>query len=165
MANSHIHIVEFVNMEYSQIKLNKDYFKEKMFRNKLVNVDFKYKKSDNFIFENLNLKFSQNSHSLIVGPNGSGKSTLLGLLGNVLIPEKGNLISYSDNFAYIGATPFIFSKTLRENLLYGNKLDVSDSEILDMLEMFEVKEKSSYNLNRSIDNNSLSSGQMQKVDL
>lgn len=165
VANSHIHIVEFVNMEYSQIKLNKDYFKRKDCSEiKLVNVDFKYKKSDNFIFENLNLKFSQNSHSLIVGPNGSGKSTLLGLIGNVLIPEKGNLISYSDNFAYIGATPFIFSKTLRENLLYGNKLDVSDSEILYMLEMFEMfKEKSSYNLNRSIDNSSLSSGQMQKV--
>ena len=151
-------------MEHSQTKLNNDYFKrEDCSEIKLVNVDFKYKKSDNYIFENLNLTFLKNSHSLIVGPNGSGKSTLLGLIGNVLIPEKGNLISYSDNFGYIGATPFIFSKTLRENLLYGNKLDISDSEILDMLEMFEMfKEKSSYNLNRSIDNSSLSSGQMQK---
>ncbi len=165
VANSQIHISEFVNLEYSNSKLNTNYFKiEKNSEIKLQNIDFKYKKSDNYIFEDLNLNLLKNSHTLIVGPNGSGKSTLLGLIGNVLIPEKGNLTSFSDNFSYIGATPFIFTKTLRENIMYGNKLEISDDEILNMLEMFDIfKEKSSYDLNRNVDNNSLSSGQMQKV--
>lgn len=165
VANSHIHISEFVNMEYSESKINREYFKrEEISEVKLLNVDFKYKKSDNYIFENLNLTFAKNSHTLIVGPNGSGKSTLLGLIGNVLIPDKGHLVSFSDNFSYIGATPFIFQKSLRENILYGNKLNVTDSEIMNMLKMFDIfKEKSSYDLSRNIDNNSLSSGQMQKV--
>lgn len=165
VANSHIHIAEFVKMEKANVNLNREYLKiDKNSNLRLENVNFKYQKGDTFIFENLNLEFTKNTHTLIIGPNGSGKSTLLGLIGNVLVPQNGKLISFSDSFSYIGATPFIFSKTLRENLLYGNKLEISDSEILNLLEMFEIfKEKSGYNLDRNIDNNSLSSGQMQKV--
>ena len=48
--------------------------------------------------------------------------------------------------------------------MYGNKLEISDSEILEMLHKFDTfKEESGYDINRAIDNNSLSSGQMQKV--
>ena len=92
------------------------------------------------------------------------KAPLLGLIGNVLIPEKGNLNSFSENFSYIGATPYIFQKTLKENLLYGNEKKISDEKLLETLRKFDVfKEEISYDLNRNVDNNSLSSGQMQKI--
>ena len=88
----------------------------------------------------------------------------MGLIGNVLIPEKGTLTSFSENFSYIGATPFIFQKSLRDNLIYGNNLNISDDAIMDMLRRFDIfKEEINYNLDREIDNNSLSSGQMQKI--
>ena len=88
----------------------------------------------------------------------------MGLVGNILNPESGKLTSFTENFSYIGATPFIFQNTLRENILYGNKLDIPDSKVLDLLYRFDTfKEKSSYNLNREVDNNTLSSGQLQKV--
>ena len=60
--------------------------------------------------------------------------------------------------------PFIFQKSLRDNLIYGNNLNISDDAIMDMLRRFDIfKEEINYNLDREIDNNSLSSGQMQKV--
>ena len=58
----------------------------------------------------------------------------------------------------------LFSKKFRDNLIYGNNLNISDDAIMDMLRRFDIfKEEINYNLDREIDNNSLSSGQMQKV--
>lgn len=165
VANSQIHIAEFVNIEKNK-KIENLHFFSLNNGNKLVldNIYFKYLNSDSYIFEDLNLSIQKNTHNIIVGPNGSGKSTLLGIIGNVLIPEKGTVTSFTDKLAYIGATPFIFATTLRENLLYGVKEKIEDKEVIKLLERFEVfKEKESYKLDRFIDNTSLSSGQMQKV--
>lgn len=86
------------------------------------------------------------------------------MIGNILIPENGNLSSFTESFSYIGATPFIFQKSLRENILYGNKLNVPYSEILETLYKFDTfKEESSYNLDREVENNTLPSGQLQKI--
>ena len=165
VANSQIHIKEFVRLEKNNLSINKDYFS--ITNNKkieLKNIDFKYFNSENYIFKNLNLSIPINSHSIIIGPNGSGKSTLLGLIGNVLRPEKGSLHSFTDKFGYIGATPYILSASLRENLTYGLNSEFSDYELINLMrELLLFKEESSFNLNRTVDNNSLSSGQMQKI--
>lgn len=165
VINSQIHIAEFIKMDKFNKPINPNYFNLKNTSvMELKNIYFKYTNSDAYIFENLNVKFAKNTHNIIVGSNGSGKSTLLGLIGNVLIPEKGTVDTFSQKFSYIGATPFIFETTLRENINYGNKNNLSDKEIMMMLKKFDFfKEHSSYNLDRKIDNNSLSSGQMQKL--
>jgi ATP-binding cassette subfamily B protein/ATP-binding cassette subfamily B protein AbcA/BmrA len=130
----------------------------------LQGIDFKYINSETYIFENLDLIIEKDSHNIIIGPNGSGKSTLLGLLGNVLRPEKGKLFTFSENFAYIGATPYIFRTTLRKNIMYGNPKKIDDSEIMKMLHEFKVfNEEEGNDLDRLVDNTSLSSGQMQKI--
>lgn len=165
IANSQVHIKEFVKIEKGMKLKNENFFKlDKASGINLNNISFKYINSDTYIFNNLNLNIERNTHNIIVGSNGSGKSTLLGLIGNVLRPEEGTLTSYSEKFGYIGASPFIFATTLRENLVYGNKKEIPDREILNMMNKFQVfKEKDSYDLNRKIDNTSLSSGQMQKL--
>jgi ATP-binding cassette subfamily C protein len=128
------------------------------------NVDFKYFNSEVYIFKNLSLKIAKNKHTVLTGANGSGKSTLLGLLAGVFYSETGKVNANCEKFGYIGATPLIFDSTLRENILYGNDIDVSDDQILKELKLFNVfKEESNYNLNKKIDNKSLSSGQMQKI--
>ena len=120
--------------------------------------------SKDYIFTNLNLELDKNTHNLIIGSNGSGKSTLLGILGNILIPESGKLTTFSEKFSYIGATPFIFNTTMRKNILYGNSEEINDSEIIDLLKEFNLfNESTGYDLDRIIDNKSLSSGQMQKI--
>ena len=101
---------------------------------------------------------------MITGPNGSGKSTLLGLLSGVLIPENGKIFVSTKKLGYIGATPFIFKDTLRQNLLYGNELKIDDDLLINKLQEFDIfKEEEDYNLDREVSNKSLSSGQMQKV--
>lgn len=165
VANSQVHINEFVKLENNKRVLNRDYFHIKEDNDlNLEKVSFKYANNNEPIFENINISFKKNTHNILIGANGTGKTTLLGLIGNILNPEAGKLTSFSEKFSYIGAAPFIFQNSLRENLLYGNQLKISDSEILDMLYKFDTfKEKSSYDLNREVDNNTLSSGQLQKI--
>lgn len=165
VVNSQVHIAEFMALEKKTVIKNPNYFSI-VNSNKLnlEKVNFKYVNSDIYIFENLNLEITRHTHNIIVGANGSGKSTLLGLIGNVLRPESGNLNSFSQKFAYIGATPYIFPTTLKENLLYGNNNKVSTSEIEYFLKEFKVfNEENNDQLNKLIDNTSLSSGQMQKI--
>ena len=112
----------------------------------------------------MNLSIPKNTHTILTGPNGSGKSTLLGLISGVLYSQKGTVRCYKKNFGYIGATPLIFTGTIKENILYGNEEHVSDDEIMSYLKKMELfKESKRYNLDEIIDNKSLSSGQMQKV--
>jgi ABC-type multidrug transport system fused ATPase/permease subunit len=74
------------------------------------------------------------------------------------------LTTFSEKFSYIGATPFIFNTTMRKNILYGNSEEINDSEIIDLLKEFNLfNESIGYDLDRIIDNKSLSSGQMQKI--
>mgnify|MGYP000471484570 CR=1 FL=1 len=120
--------------------------------------------NENEILKNLNLKVHKGEIHAIMGPNGSGKSTLLGLLSGVFYSESGTVYANCEKFGYIGATPLIFDSSLRENILYGNQVNVTDEEILKELRLFNTfKEESSYNLDRKVDNKSLSSGQMQKI--
>ena len=168
IINSHVHIEKFYEMDKNKILINKSNFETRNDKSEnaieIENLHFKYFNSEEFIFENLNLKLKKNSHNILTGPNGSGKSTLLGLVAGVFYSQEGKVISYSQNFGYIGAVPLIFSASLKENILYGNSKNVNDEEIVHFLKDFDTfKEESSYDINRQIDNKSLSSGQMQKI--
>jgi ABC-type multidrug transport system fused ATPase/permease subunit len=165
VINAQVHIKEFMELEKVTVVKNPDYITvDNSDKIELQGIDFKYINSETYIFENLDLIIEKDSHNIIIGPNGSGKSTLLGLLGNVLRPEKGKLFTFSENFAYIGATPYIFRTTLRKNIMYGNPKKIDDSEIMKMLHEFKVfNEEEGNDLDRLVDNTSLSSGQMQKI--
>ena len=168
IINSHVHLSKLTELFRNRNDVNKSNF---IMQNTNTldavvfdNVDFKYFNSEVYIFKNLSLKIAKNKHTVLTGANGSGKSTLLGLLAGVFYSETGKVNANCEKFGYIGATPLIFDSTLRENILYGNDIDVSDDQILKELKLFNVfKEESNYNLNKKIDNKSLSSGQMQKI--
>lgn len=168
IINSHVHIEKFYEMEKNKTTVNKENFKintnSKNVAVDMNNVTFSYFNSEENIFENLDLKFMKNTHNIITGPNGSGKSTLLGLISGVFYCQNGLVSTHAERYGYIGATPLIFTSTLRENLMYGNNLDISDEVLLQNLREFEVfKEENNYDLEKMIDNKSLSSGQMQKI--
>ena len=58
---------------------------------------------------------------------------------------------------YVGATPLIFTASLKENILYGNDKKVSDDHILEVLKKFKIfNEDNKYNLDMTVDNKSLS---------
>ena len=127
------------------------------------NVNFSYSNRIP-ILSNFNLDIARFNTIGIVGSTGSGKSTMLGLLAGVLYAREGKVKSFSNRFGYIGATPLIFESSLYENLMYGNEKEISEDEIMSFLKLLDTfKEQENYDLNRFINNKSLSSGQMQKI--
>tara|TARA_B100000131_G_C18086149_1_gene600235 strand:- start:117 stop:1730 length:1614 start_codon:yes stop_codon:yes gene_type:complete len=165
IVNSHVHIEKFYEMEKNKIQQNKQNF---LIQNKdeigVKGLSFRYFNSEDFIFEDINFMLGKNTHTVITGPNGSGKSTLLGLLAGVLYANDGKVLSFSEKFGYIGATPLIFDSSLYENVMYGNENKVDEKEIVKYLKLLETfKEEKNYSLEKIINNKNLSSGQMQKI--
>ena len=165
IINSHVHIEKFYEIDNNKIELNKENFQiHSASTIEVSNLDFGYFNSDVNIYSDINFSIKKDTHVVVTGPNGSGKSTLLGLLSGVLYAQNGTVKSFSDKFAYIGATPMIFEASLLENIMYGNDLSVSNEDIYDYLRTLDTfKEEKSYILDRTINNKSLSSGQMQKI--
>lgn len=168
LINSQVHIERFrlleediPNANPGYLKIDYDHIDNSA---DLENISFKYFESNLFIFEDINIQIPKNKHTVITGPNGSGKSTLLGLIAGILIPETGSIKLSSDKFGYVGVTPLIISGSLRENLTYGNKNELEDAEIYDMIHEFKLfNENENISLDLQVTNKSLSSGQMQKV--
>ncbi len=103
-------------------------------------VSFRYPDGDETIFEHFNLKVPQGSSVALVGETGAGKSTLVNLVcrffeptaGQILIDgrdvrERSQLWLHS-HIGYVLQTPYLFSGTVRENLLYGNP-DATEEQI------------------------------------
>ena len=57
----------------------------------LKNISFKYKSSENFIIENINLKIQKGNCIGFVGKSGAGKSTLIDLLIGLLPASSGTI--------------------------------------------------------------------------
>ena len=169
VINSHVHLEKLHMIDKNKYVINANNFSinnniENTKAIELSNVSFKYLGSEINIFDNLNLTINRNKHTVITGPNGSGKSTFLGICSGVFYADRGVVETFSENFGYVGVTPLIFSDTLKNNLMYGNKHDVSDEEIVELVKLFELfNESNEIDLNMEVDNKSLSSGQMQKI--
>ncbi len=165
LVNSQVHIEKFYELETNKIEQNVDNFKiHNKNTIKVSNLDFKYFNSDIFIFKDINFEIQKNTHTVIIGENGSGKSTLLGLLAGVFYSNSGSIETFSNNFAYIGATPLIFQSSLKDNILYGCDEMIKDELILDYIKKINLfKDPDEYDLEKIISNKSLSSGQMQKI--
>jgi ATP-binding cassette subfamily B protein len=105
------------------------------------NVNFSYNKDeDNLVLSNINLKIKSGETLGIIGSTASGKSTLVQLLprlydvldGSVVVGQHDvknyNLKTLRDEIAIVLQKNILFSGTIRENLLWGNK-NATDDEI------------------------------------
>mgnify|MGYP001190884931 FL=1 len=137
---------------------------EKKLAISMTNVDFRYKSSEESIFEKLNIDIQLGTHNIITGPNGSGKSTLIGLMTGVYKANSGNILVHSDSFGYVGPVPLIFNESLYGNLVYGNSKQINKEELINLVNEFKIFEKS-FDIDSEISINNLSSGQMQKISL
>jgi ABC-type bacteriocin/lantibiotic exporter with double-glycine peptidase domain len=167
VVNTQVHIEKFNDLE-REIPTIRDYYSVdenlENFAVRLNNISFKYFNSKDEIFTNLNLNIRRNKHTIITGPNGSGKSTLLGLIAGIYYPDEGLVSVSSNKLGYVGVNPLIIETSLRENLTYGNSRKISDKEILDSIEEFNLfAEDKPVNLDVVVSNRTLSSGQMQKI--
>lgn len=98
------------------------------------------------VLKNINLKVKAGSNIAIVGNSGGGKTTLVNLLprfydttgGKILIDgvdiKKYSLESLRNNISVVFQDNFLFSGTIRENILLG-KPDATEEEINKVLKM------------------------------
>ena len=96
------------------------------------NVNFEYVKKTP-ILKNINLKVAKGETLALVGNSGGGKTTLVNLLPRFYDVNKGaikingvdirdyTLESLRDNIAVVFQDNFLFSGTIRDNILLGNQ--------------------------------------------
>lgn len=148
--NSSERITEIINQEPSIIS-PKDSIKEvKNGDVEFKNVTFSYKNS-NPCLKNINLKFQSGKSYGIIGPTGSSKTTLVSLIARLYDVDDGevlvsgnNVKNYDlkvlrDNVSVVLQKNTLFSGTIRENLLWGNK-DANDEEIKEACEIAQASE-------------------------
>ena len=80
------------------------------------------KREDEFILQDIEFTAHSGSLTVITGPVGSGKSTLLSALSGELQDSSGT-ISHDGTLVYVPQLAWLFSGTLRENILFGEPYD------------------------------------------
>lgn len=134
------------------------------------------------VLEDINLKIEQNDKLTIVGMSGSGKSTMVKLLVEFFSPSKGQITfngfdttkidkhvlrSYVN---YVPQTPYIFSGTIKENLLLGSRSDITEEDVYKACQIAEIEseiEQLPLQFDTKMDENAkiLSGGQKQRLTI
>jgi len=110
------------------------------------NVHFSYDDSKE-ILHNINLKFAKGKTYALIGPTGGGKTTTASLISRLYDATKGNVFlngkdirSFSaeertQKIGFILQEPFLFSGTVKDNILYGNSQykNVTDEELTKII--------------------------------
>lgn len=111
------------------------------------NVHFSYDDSKE-ILHNINLKFEKGKTYALIGPTGGGKTTTASLISRLYDATKGTVLlngkdirSFSaeertQKIGFILQEPFLFTGTVKENILYGNSQykEVSDAQLEKIIE-------------------------------
>ena len=142
------------------------------------NVSFSYDE-DNEVLHNISFKAQKGQTIALVGNSGGGKSTVVSLLprfydvnsGEILFDnvnvKKFKLASLRNNISQVFQDNFLFSGTIRDNILIGKK-DATNEEIEKVIKASHLDEFIA-TLDNGIDTNiaengvSLSGGQKQRI--
>ncbi len=104
-------------------------------------VDFGYNK-EKLVIKDFNIEVKEGQKIAIVGPTGCGKTTIINLLLRFYDPSQGSISfdnlntkdilkeSLRSSFGMVLQDTWIFSGTVRENIIYGKK-DASEEEIIE----------------------------------
>jgi ABC-type multidrug transport system fused ATPase/permease subunit len=103
------------------------------------NVDFSYRGRTSTL-KGVSFEACPGQVVALIGPTGAGKSTLASLIMRFYDPGEGevlidgvdirhlSLTSLRENISVVLQEPLLFSKTIRENILYG-RLDATQEEV------------------------------------
>ena len=146
--------VDMLNNELEYYENNKkenfkNSFNEKISLNKNIkfkNVYFSYDQKKE-ILKDFSFEINKSEIIGIYGKSGSGKSTLVDLLTGLLTPDKGeiliderfklnqnNIPEWQKKIGYVSQNVFLFDKSLRENIAFGQENDaIDDKKIWNIL--------------------------------
>lgn len=143
-------------------------------------VCFKYENARNLMLKNINFKIIKGESIGIIGSSGSGKTTIVNLLlrhidatsGEILINgidiKEYDIESLRDIFAYTPQKSLLFTGSIRENLTFGNKYNISEiDEVMHTAAIHDIidnnEEGYDYKVEQSAIN--LSGGQKQRMSI
>lgn len=108
----------------------------------IKDVSFKYNNNSENVLNNISFTINPGQKVALVGPSGGGKTTLCNLIprfydvedGEILVEgidvRKIKLQSLRSNIGMVQQDVYLFSGTVRENILYG-KPDATEQEVID----------------------------------
>jgi ATP-binding cassette subfamily B protein len=111
------------------------------------NVSFRYTE-DTDVLRDISFALEKGKTYALVGPTGGGKTTIASLMARLYDPSVGvvflngkDLRSFQPaertrKIGFILQEPFLFTGTVRENILYGNEqyVHLSDEQLIEALE-------------------------------
>lgn len=141
-------------------------------------VYFAYKDED-YILKDFSLKIAAGERIALVGETGGGKSTIINIASRFYEPTKGKVyidgIDYKEmplkwvqmNLGYVLQTPYLFSGSIRDNILYGRD-DATEEDMLRAAEVVGLDElvksfKDGYDTEVGEGGGKLSQGEKQLV--
>ena len=171
-------ILELLKGE-SNIDLNPDGYKETIKGDiEFKNISFGYG-SSSLILKNINFKVSPGETIALVGITGSGKSTITKLLSRLYDPIDGKISidgidlknwsieALRSQMAIVEQDIFLFSKTIKENILLGNPdatiSDIENAAKLANAHDFIMNTTDGYDSKIGERGTKLSGGQKQRI--
>ena len=104
---------------------------------KVANLSCKQINRDDYILQNIELFARPKSLTIITGPVGSGKSTLLSTIAGEVSDISGT-VTYQGTLVYVPQIAWVFSGTIRENILFGEPYDTDKyNRILEACSLVE----------------------------
>lgn len=116
---------------------------------KFNNVSFKYKDAGDYSLSNIDFNINSGETVGIIGGTGSGKTTLINLISRFYDATDGKIEVFGkdvktykledlrNNVSTVMQQTSLFSGTLRDNMLFGNK-NATDEEIISALKTAEA---------------------------
>ena len=112
-------------------------------------IVFRYdKKSDEVLYDGLNLKIQGGKSIGLMGRSGSGKSTLMKMLVGLYKPEEGQVLvdgvdintididNLREHVNYVNQKTQLFEESILYNMKYGN--DITDEELIAKLKTYKL---------------------------
>jgi len=167
-------------LQFSDIELKENV--KKFDYKKYINLDkisFKYSKSNNHIFKDLNLNIEKGKSYFLCGGSGQGKSTLAEIISGLLVPDKGgievdgininnNIKGWQDNISYLPQSVYIFNASIKDNILFGeDEKHFRENDYNNALLSSNIYDLATKLGNNNVGDNGskLSSGQIQRIGL
>ena len=147
----------------------------------LVNLDYKYPQTDEFVIKKINLTIDRGQSVAIVGGSGAGKTTLVDLILGLLEPVGGdvfvdglniseNLVGWQCLISYIPQEVYLTDDSLRRNVALArddNQIDHRQlEEALEMAQLTDFVRELPDGLETTVGERGarLSGGQRQRID-
>ncbi|HOJ12283.1 MAG TPA: ABC transporter ATP-binding protein, partial [Clostridiales bacterium] len=114
-----------------------------------MNVTFGYNPEERMVLHDISFRAEPGEVVALVGPTGAGKTSIINLLMRFYDPIEGSILidgynirdirlsSMRSKISMVLQDSFIFSGSIRENILYG-KLDATEDEIIDVAKATKV---------------------------